>query len=304
MAELERKIAIIGAVGMLGHTLRDVFPNALLLDYDDKEQEVKKVDITQIESLEMALDGFGPNDWVVNAAAHTVVDDAETDEGRAKSWRTNEVGPKNLAIVSLSEGFQILHFSTAYVFDGKKGMYREKDETNPINTYGKHKLAVEKPILNVGGVVLRTDALYGPHGRHLPFVDAIIKKIYDNLSKDIESIEVVNDQIGSPTYTSDLAHMAKAVIDNHTPITEGSVFHAVNEGRVSRADLARSIIEILGLRCEVIDVTTEMWNQKHRNGIPTAVRPYDCSLDTQELSKVYKPRTWNAALREYLTISR
>lgn len=299
MVQLEQQVAVIGAAGNLGHALRSTFPNALFLDIRDTEPYIQRVDITKCQELEHTLQSFGPSDWIINAAAYTKVDDVETPEGRSKSLRANVIGPRNLATLALSNGPQIVHISTAYVFDGRNGMYKEDDETNPLNIYGRHKLAGERPILNSGGIVLRTDVLYGQNGEN--FVDTIIVSIKKKLAEDIHSIEVVNDQIGSPTYTADLAQMVKAVIEHPDSLNGPQVFHAVNKRRVSRADLVREIIKFLGYDCTVIDVSTEQWNQEYRQGKPTAERPRDCSLDTAKLEKIYTPRDWKVALREYLT---
>jgi len=190
VAELERKIAIIGASGMLGHALSGVFQHAILLDFKPSDSSIRYVDITQLDKLEEAFADFGSNDWVINAAAYTKVDLAETEAGGLQSFRVNVNGPENLAKVSRSTGSKIIHFSTAYVFDGKAGLYIESDERYPLNTYGKHKLVGENPVLDVGGVVLRTDTLYGPHGEN--FVDDIvIANARRRLAKGIKTIEIV-----------------------------------------------------------------------------------------------------------------
>lgn len=291
--ELERKIAIIGAAGMLGHSLREAFPNALLLDINASESRVQMVDLASQDSLKEMLAGFGSGDFVVNAAAYTNVDGAETEEGNMISQRVNVEGPTNLARLSSKQDFKVLHFSTGYVFDGQNAPYREEDKTNPPNNYGRHKLLGEYPILDEGGIVLRTDVLFGPHGAN--FVDTIKK-----LARGRTKLEVVNDQIGSPTYVDDLAQITKVLLGNNT--SNGAIYHTVNRGRCSRAHLAREIINILGLNCEVVDTSTEKYNEKNRSGKATAVRPPDCSLVTPNIVALgYIPRNWQTAVADYLT---
>lgn len=296
MGNLERRIAILGAAGMLGHALAERFPNATLLDFKDGG-EIGFVDVTSIDSLRAMLKDLGHGDWVINASAHTDVDDAETVEGAKSSYNLGIVGPQNLAKMTMERGFNIIHYSTAYVFDGEKGLYTEADIPHPLNNYGSHKLDGEKPILDVGGIVLRTDVLYGPNGSK-SFVGAVVRK----LAQFPNEIPVVNDQIGSPTFTHDLALITEAVTNR---MFASGVYHATNDGAVSRAEITRQIIKILGCTCSVREVSTEEYNGSHnerkRRGTPIALRPVDCSLELVRLKSIgYNPRTWDSALSAYI----
>jgi len=298
----EMQIAIAGAAGRLGTALQKIFPNALLLDKNCPNPTIEYVDITSIDSLRGKLKNLGHGDWVINAVAYVDVNLAETEQGRSDSLNINVIGPNNLASLSFEQLFRVIHISTAYVFDGIHGHYKESDEPTPLNTYGLHKWFSENIILEVGGVVLRTDGLYGKdlNGKR-NFVDDIVRQ-----AKETEILEVISDQIGSPTYTKDLAMMIEALLPKlskegteRAPF-RGEVYHAVNQGRVSRADLAREIINILGLTCEVHDITTFTYNGR-RAGQITAIRPRDCSLDTGKLKNLgIVPRPWQTALNDYL----
>jgi len=294
MVNLERRVVILGAAGMLGHALSEIFPKASLLDFRSSEK-IDFVDVTSLDDLSTKLNEFGHEDWVINASAYTDVDGAETEEGARSSYNLGVIGPRNLARLALEKRFGIVHYSTAYVFNGEKGSYNELDAPSPLNNYGVHKLAGEIPILDVGGIVLRTDVLYGPNGKK-SFVDAIVRKLADAP----EALEVVGDQIGSPTFTNDLALMTKALIIRGT----SGVYHAVNTGAISRAEMARFIVNYLRSPCRVMEISTEEYNAKYRNGKPTARRPKDCSLNLVRLNNAgIIPRTWNGALTDYIQLA-
>ena len=288
------KFAIIGATGMLGTALRKKFPNALLLDKKGGVKGIEKVDLTNLGSLEYRLSRFGKGDWVINAAAYTEVDIIETENGEKLSKRANVEGPYVLASLAFRKGFKIAHFSTAYVFSGIKGIYMEGDMASPQNTYGKHKLEGERPIIGSGGVVLRTDGLYGSGGSKRNFIDSIVEKV--NIAP---SIKMVNDQIGSPTFTKDLAEMTLAVIQSKD--AQG-IYHAVNSGKCSRVELTQKVIDLLEADCGVKEISTKEYNKTARNGLITAKRPKDCSLSINKISRIYKPRSWDAALADYLGV--
>ena len=293
MGDLEGRIAIMGAAGMLGHALREVFHKALVFDitYPGKY----RLDITEIDDLKEKLRDFREQDLVINAAAFINVDGAETEEGRNKSYGINVLGPINLAHISRTQGFKIVHYSTAFVFDGKKGDYKEDDEACPLNNYGAHKLEGEAHILGANGLVLRTDTLYGPNGPD-NFVDTIAKK-----AREQNVTPVINDQIRSPTYTHDLAAITRALIEKGKAANGPKIYHAVNQGAVSKAELAREVLRILDLSDEIQEISTEEYNKRFRADKATAQRPRDCSLSTNKLIELgIIPREWRVALIDYL----
>lgn len=297
MPRLESRIVILGASGMLGHALQREFPGAVLLDNRLTSPRIDMVDITSIDCLRDKIGFLERGDWVINSSAVTGVDFAETEEGSALSHNVNVGGPANLAQLAVEQGFGIVHYSTDFIFDGRQGNYRETNEPNPLNNYGRHKLEGEQPVLEAGGIVLRTAYLYGPNGSS-SFVDRVIELARANPQR-----EFVNDQIGSPTFTQDLVKITSYVINNGGIGPE--IYHTVNDGKASRADLAREVVKILGIRCEVADTTTEAYNKRFREGMPTAIRPFDSSLSTAKLRLTgYAPREWKAALRDYLSARR
>ncbi len=287
----QRNIAIIGAQGMLGRYLSNEFPEAVLFDLKGSEI-VKRIDISSRSETGYAFLDFNRGDIINNAAAYTDVDGAETREGEEKSFSANVKGVKNLSDIALDRGFRLMHFSTAYVFDGRKGNYSEGDKQNPyLSVYAKHKYIGEKSVASASGTILRTDCLYGQGGKN--FVDSMI---YAALKRD--SLEVVEDQIGCPTYAKDVAHMTRKIVDDGK---FGRIHHTVNSGSCSRKELAERIVNILGLESKIIGISTQDYNSKYRKNVPTATRPKDCSLAPSEH---YALRGWEEALKDYLSVRR
>lgn len=298
---MDKHIAIIGASGMLGHALRDRFTQSFLFDSTVLDPSINKIDITNRDNIEDVL-GI-PLDYVINAAAYTDVDGAE-GEGRETSRKVNVEGVYNLAELARKKGFKLIQYSTAFVFDGKKGNYDEEDPPSPLGEYAKHKLEAEGFVLAEHGLVLRADQLYGKYGKN--FVN-MIRELASNIEKFRikDGLEVVYDQTGSPTNVKDLAEMTEFLINADA---EG-IYHAVNKGSCSRSDLTRMIIELLGLKCDVHEISTEEYNRRNRSQKVTAIRPENCSLNVDKLSKIYslmpeqRPiKTWEEALKAHLKI--
>lgn len=224
---------VTGCNGQLGTALQ-----ALLKDqavYIDKDE----LDLTNEEDVKDFLTS-NPFDCVINCAAYTAVDKAETDEETAH--KVNALAPLYLAKYSKC----LIHVSTDYVFDGTNHKpYTEEDPTNPLSVYGKTKREGELNVLNNAktGIVIRTAWLYSPHGGN--FVKTMRK-----LGAERESLNVVFDQIGSPTNAYDLA---EAIVKAIPQIKEGEkeVFHFTNEGVCSWYDFAKEIMEQSKLNCKV-----------------------------------------------------
>ncbi len=300
MVTKKPKIAVIGASGMLGYALREVFRDALLFDKYPNDAITQYLDIGErkTQDLESKLGVLGYPGVIINAAAFTNVDGVETREGAIESRNANVYGPLHLAQYAKEKGCTLFHISTAYVFNGEKGHYKETDTPDPLSMYGLHKWIGEQMILNTNhnSFVLRTDVLYSPHGEK-SFIDKIAKR-----AKEKKVMEVPCDQRGSPTYTKDLARMTLHLVINRNKVEPG-IYHTVNRGGVSRADLARIVIRILGLQCEVNDITTQDWIKKYGGDMRIAQRPRDCSLATIKLERKtrYHQHSWERALTEYLT---
>ncbi|WP_048149006.1 dTDP-4-dehydrorhamnose reductase [Methanolacinia paynteri] len=256
-------ILILGANGMLGHSLQKVFPGAVCKGHE--------LDITDEKEILSYISELNP-DIVINSAAYTDVDGCE--DNREVAFAVNGDGPGNIAAACEENGAMLVHFSTDYVFDGSKKEYNESDEPNPVSIYGKSKLLGEENIIkNMNDFrIIRTSWLYGTHGKN--FVETMIR-----LSSEMPEVRVVNDQFGKPTYTRDLAEKTAEIID-----LQPGIYHAANEGVCSWFDFARAIIP------NVVPCTTDEFPRK-------AKRPEYSVLVN---NKTKPMRNWNEALLDYL----
>lgn len=225
-------------------------------------------------------------DVVFNTIAYTQVDKAEDEPDEA--FRVNEKLPALLGRVLKNSRARLVHYSTDFVFDGQKQTpYLPEDSTGPLCVYGKSKLAGEQVLLGLGleGLcIIRTAWLFGP-GR-----TNFVAKILD-LAGQRESLNVVHDQIGSPTYTPDLAAYSLELV-----ATGGQgVFHLVNTGSASWCELASEAVKAMGLSCIVNPIASVEYPQK-------AQRPAYSVLDTERFTHLTgtKPRSWLHGLREYV----
>lgn len=277
------KIALIGSTGMLGIDVSSVLKGG---NFQVKNFNSKNLDISKLGEVENAFSNFKP-DYIINCAAYTFVDAAETDKEKADS--VNHVGAGNLAEVALNIDSRIIHISTDYVFDGTKNSpYVEDDETNPINEYGLSKLRGESAIKESGAsyLILRTSWLYGKNGNN--FVNTILK-----MADNRKDIEVVNDQFGSPTYTKDVAYAISEIImkDN----SKNEVYHLTNGGQASWFEFASEIMKVFKRNAtQIIPVTSERFPRP-------ADRPVYSVLDNSKIREDYNIslRNWKDALRKY-----
>ena len=268
------KVLLLGANGQLGKALQKALFSAFEVSAFTKDQ----LDITDFSALEKYLTEGKP-DFVVNAAAYTNVDKAESEKELAQKINSEAVG--TLAELCEKHDAKLIHFSTDYVFDGDdENGYLEDADTNPINFYGETKLAGEQKIQASGCdfAIIRTSWLYG-EGKN--FVNTMLE-----LTKKNTEIKVVSDQIGCPTYTKDLA---KATRDLMLDDKKG-VFHLTNSGSTNWADFARKIFELAQTQTKVIDIPTSEY--------PTpAKRPLNSVLLNTKLPQL---RSWEEALEEFL----
>jgi dTDP-4-dehydrorhamnose reductase len=222
---------VTGGTGMLAQDLR-----AELADRDATFLGRSELDVTDLESVIAAV---MDHDVVVNAAAYTRVDDAETDVAGATA--VNATGAENLAIAAESLGAKLVQISTDYVFDGTATTpYSEGAPVSPVSVYGRTKADGERLALAAhptGTLVLRTAWLYGAGGDN--FVAAMVR-----LAGKLDTVPVLTDQLGQPTWTVDLARQIIAAVD--AGIGPG-IYHATNSGSASRFDFAREIYRLAGL---------------------------------------------------------
>ncbi|MDQ7031289.1 MAG: dTDP-4-dehydrorhamnose reductase [Desulfonauticus sp.] len=225
-------------------------------------------------------------DFVFNTIAYTQVEKAE--EEPKKAFELNKVFPKIVGNVCKELDVYLIHYSTDFVFDGQKETpYEDTDEPHPLNVYGQTKLEGEKVLLEIPDLevlIIRTAWLFG-RGK-LNFVSKIL-----NLAKNKSSLNVVHDQVGSPTYTLDLARYSLALL--HKKST--GIFHVVNAGQASWCELAQEAVNCLGLACQIIPISSKDFPQK-------AKRPAYSVLSINKFVQTtgIQPRSWIQALREYL----
>ncbi|HZH71102.1 MAG TPA: dTDP-4-dehydrorhamnose reductase [Mariniphaga sp.] len=244
------KILVTGSNGQLGSELKEIsgdFPewHFIFTDVDD-------LDITDEKSVDAFFRKNKPS-FIVNCAAYTAVDKSESDMQAAH--QINAVGPGVLAMASKKHDVNLIHISTDYVYDGQNYKpYEEFDPVNPASVYGKTKLAGERLIrsANPDTVIIRTAWLYSSFGNN--FVKTMLR-----LGSEKDSLKVVFDQIGTPTYAYDLAQAILEVIanSNNNPSNSLSgIYHYSNDGVASWYDFAVTIFEITGLHCKVLPVLT------------------------------------------------
>lgn len=261
----EIKTLILGANGMLGTDLRKAFPDAVTLSH-------RELDITDREQVLRIINDLQPQ-AVINSAAYTNVDGCEDEQELAFS--INGKAPGYVAEACHAVGAKLVHYSTDYVFDGSKSEYVESDQTNPISVYGRSKLLGEQLIMkNMKDYrIVRTSWLFGRHGKN--FVDTML-----TLTKQVDKVKVVNDQIGKPTYTVDLAGKTREILDS-----EPGIYHITNDGICSWYEFASAIIP------NTVPCSSEEFPRK-------AKRPkYSVLVNT----KTAPMRHWREALAEYLS---
>lgn len=229
---------IAGAGGMLGHDLQ-----AALAGRDVRALDRAALDITDTASVDRAVSGV---DVVINAAAYTAVDDAETHEDDA--YAINASGAANLARAAADAGAQFVQVSTDYVFPGNATTpYPEDAPLDPLGAYGRTKAAGERLVREAHpeAYIVRTAWLYGEHGGNFP-------RTMLRLAAERDTVTVVTDQLGQPTWTHDLAAAIVALVDANAP---AGAYHGTNAGAASWYDLARATFALAGLDPERVQPT-------------------------------------------------
>lgn len=264
-------ILVTGAKGQLGNELH------LVVEDNDKINQyfftdVSELDITDKSAVTAFLES-NKIDIVVNCAAYTNVDKAEYDRENANL--INHIGPKNLAEACKERNGFLIHISTDYVFDGTKNTpYTETEETKPLGVYGETKLRGENAIINSGCeyLIIRTSWLYSSFGKNF-------LKTMQKLTSEKESIKVVFDQVGTPTYAGDLANVIHKIIMNNDKDIKNQIYHFSNEGVCSWYDFAVVINEAFGHNCKVLPC--------HSDEFPSKVtRPNYSVLDKTKIKNV------------------
>ncbi|MFO8003982.1 dTDP-4-dehydrorhamnose reductase [Thioalkalivibrio sp.] len=286
-------ILLTGAQGQLGWELqRRALAAGLTVDASDRDD----LDITDAGSVRARMAAVRPA-LVVNAAAYTAVDKAESD--REAAFAVNRDGPANLAGACAEHAIPLIHVSTDYVFDGSRpGAYREDDPVAPLGVYGISKFAGEEAVRAAcpQHVILRTAWVYGVHGHN--FVKTMLR-----LGRERDSLRVVDDQHGCPTFAGDLADAVLAIAARlragDLPAQGWGTFHCTGSGHTSWCGFAREIFAQVASRWDRIPEVQGIASSDY----PTpARRPANSVLDCSRLEHAYgiRLRDWRPALTEML----
>lgn len=277
------RVAILGGrTGLLGQALTTAFGRAGAIPFPLSRQDC---DILIPLSVEQWLDKNDP-DVLINASAYTQVDLAEDEP--EKAFALNASAPPLLATLAARRAIPFVHYSTDFVFNGHKhSPYTEYDETNATSVYGISKADGERGLLKLGyerTLIIRISWLFGP-GR-----TNFVKKIL-GLADVRKSLTVVNDQIGSPSYTPDIAENTVKLLEKDAT----GIYHLANSGETSWHGLANMAVNLAGRNCTVKPVPTTAYPTK-------AVRPSYSVLDLAKFRRTtgVTPRRWEDALKQYV----
>jgi len=244
------KILVTGGDGQLGSALKKIAGD--YKDYFFTFIDVRDLDLTDSPEMAAFLATNKP-DVLINCAAYTAVDKAESEPDRAMAM--NATAPGEIARICSETGIRLIHISTDYVFDGRSfNPYKETDLVSPVSVYAKSKLEGETRIRKqaVKGIIIRTSWLYSEYGQN--FVKTILKK-----GKELRQLRVVYDQVGGPTYAGDLARAVLDILPEVANTGSMEVYHYANEGVISWYDFAHAIIEISGIECILEAVETTVY---------------------------------------------
>jgi len=291
---MNSKILVTGANGQLGNEIRRICRNFPGLEFIFTD--VDMLDITNPDAVSVFMEASRPA-IVVNCAAYTNVDGAEESVKNVR--KINSLAPQVLAAACAMQDAFLIHISTDYVFDGEATKpYTEDDETNPISVYGNSKLEGEEKIKTVfdNYLILRTSWMYSEFGHN--FVRSII-----SLAKERETLEIVNDQIGSPTYARDLANciidiIIKSILNPKAYLP--GIYHYANQGSCSWYEFAQEILDVVGIKtCKLVPISTDQFPA-------VAKRPKYSVLDTTKIRASFGIGipNWRDSLRECLSSMR
>lgn len=281
------KVLVTGANGQLGTDLCKVLGDFELIPLTDKD-----IEISDMSSVKQAFSKYKP-DIIINTAAYVRVDDCEDEKDKAFS--VNSLGARNVAVVAQELGARLAHLSTDYVFGGeaepRTTPYTEFDTPVPLSIYGKSKLAGENLVRHfcLRHFIVRTSGLFGvagSMGKGGNFIETMLK-----LSRERDELKVVDDQVFSPTYSTDLA---RKIVQLMTTEYYG-IFHITNRGACSWYEFTVEILKLAGIKTRVVPITSDQYPQKAR-------RPRYSVLDNSHLRLLGMDdmRPWPEALTDYM----
>lgn len=275
------KVLVTGVNGQLGY---DVVKELKQRGHQVVGVDRKEMDLTSTEQIKECIENVNP-EAIIHCAAYTAVDKAEDEEELCR--RVNAIATKEIAEHAKVLDIPMIYISTDYVFDGTKdGEYTEEDVPNPINVYGKTKYEGEIYIQELLDkyYIVRISWVFGENGNN--FIDTMLR-----LSKDRDKLNVINDQIGSPTYTKDLAPLLVDMIETD----KYGVYHATNEGYCTWYEFAKEIFKVANIDIQVNPITTSEYPTK-------ATRPINSKMDKKKIAMndLKELRGWKQALKEYI----
>ncbi len=281
-----KNVLITGSKGQLGNEIQLV--SVETVDFKYFFTDVDELDITDITALESFV-AQNKIDFIVNCAAYTAVDKAEDD--KELCYKINAIAVKNIADVAVKHGIKVIHVSTDYVFDGKNFKpYSEDDEVCPASVYGQSKLEGEQLLINTlhDAVIIRTSWLYSTFGNN--FVKTMIK-----LGTERDALNVIFDQVGTPTNAADLAVAIIQVLKSENLVP--GIYHFSNEGVCSWYDFAIKIHQLAGIRCDVMPIESKDYPAK-------TPRPHYSVLNKSKIKKTYgiKIPHWEESLKKCVDI--
>jgi len=293
------RILVTGKNGQLGRSIQKTVNTDTKIGNNQNPNDFIFVGREELDlSSESSIGHYFKNnkfDIIINCAAYTQVDKAEQEDELAN--QINHLAVKQLASIASNQRARLIHISTDYVFDGESDKpYIETDTPNPINVYGRTKLAGEKALQKVmplNALIIRTSWVYSEYGNN--FVKTMLK-----LGKERDELSVINDQMGSPTYAADLADVILEIIRHNKFRDEGQttqIYNYSNEGEICWHEFAKEIFKLAEIDCKVSPITTQQY--------PTpAKRPRNTIMKKDKIVKVFniKISNWKSSLNTCMTL--
>jgi len=277
------KILVTGTNGQVGHALVEV-----LTEHEVISVNRQQCDLTNLDQIDRLIDTYQP-DLIINPAAYTNVDQAEDEAELA--FKINADAPKLMAKKAREHHISFIHFSTDFVFDGKKkGAYREGDSTNPLGVYGSSKLAGEDAIQEVGGQVyiFRTSWVYSNIGHNFYLT-------MKHLSQERDELNVVSDQVGVPTSSDFIAIQIHKIIPRLN-LAQPGIFHLVPDGNCSWYEFAKEIITKTTPQFDI----TKIYPINAANYPSKASRPLNSILENSHIKNTFmlEFKDWQSELKK------
>lgn len=289
----ETKIYIAGCGGMLGHSVYELFADTGIVkatDIDVNEPWLEYADVRDYRGMEESINKFVP-DLIINLAAKTDMEECEREQENA--WMTNALGAENIALLAEELGVPYIYISTAGIFDGGKEYYNDYDEPNPLSVYAKSKYAGEmfiKQYVSKHYVVRAGWMMGGGPRKDKKFINKIYRQIIDGATE----LNVVDDKLGTPTYTRDFSFGLLKLAESD----QYGVYNQVCEGSCSRFDVAEEFVRLLGLaeKIRINKVSSEFFRHEYFAPRPASEKLINMKLKARGLNVM---RDWKLCLQEY-----